>query len=311
MGLLLHLLSVAAMAVTPLLNKWTLESIDPLLASCLNGFIGGAFGLALTWRKRKDWIPLLRCPKAWTAGLFNAAGLVCLFSALMIENPVVVGLIGRLYIPMTGVFAIWVLNERVTKDLWLVLGITFIGVLLFVWRPFEWQSILGLVLSIGFATFFAMTNTLGKKASKNPWIAVSFNQLVASVLLFPLVLSQSNLNGWHPTAEALMLCSVSAIIGGFVGLGLFFEGLKRTSMMESSIVRCLSPLFVAAYTLPFFPIEFSAINIFGGAIVIASCVLFVVTQMRAKPSKSKSQNVTLQLPALQTHLKNNLATIEE
>lgn len=282
-GHLFHIASVATMALTPLLNKWALQTIDPFVASFLNALIGGVFGLSLLLFSKKS-IPSFKCKYLWMTALFNAAGLVCLHLALKIENPVVVGLVGRMYIPFSGIFALWLLKEHLPRSLLACLGVAFLGVLLFSWKPFSWHGLLGLVASLAFAVFFAITNTLGKKVSRNPWTTATFNQLLAAVILFPFTAYVSppfSEMTWE--LEGIFLCSVSAIVGGYLGLGLFFEGLKRTSVLESSLIRCMSPIFVALYTLPFFPMSFSFTNVSGALLVLLSCLSFALIQYGVRP----------------------------
>lgn len=297
MGFVFHFLSVALMALSPVLNKFALAEWGPLEAAFWNSVVAGIFGLFITGYSGVSWNKIIKSKTSLASGICNGIGILCLFAALSHENPLTVGMIGRLYIPLSALIGFFFLGERVSRFTSIFIAISFIGMIAFVWKPFSPESYLGVGLSLIFSLAFAFTNTFGKLSGVSSMATATFNNLVAAFLLFPFYFMTDKYSVYPTDSHAFFYCSLSGILGGCLGLSLFFKGLKYTSLLESNLIRATSPLFVAAYSSLFFTIELSLWNIIGGITVIGACLGMACEKIIMKKLKDHSHQKMAARPA--------------
>ena len=162
-GLLLNLLSVAVMEVTPVMNKWSMNTLSPLAASFYNALVSlvltfitiGATHTKLVW---------VKSPIIWVLGLTNCLGIVLQYLSLFFLDPVSVGLIGRFYIVFAILLSVFLLHERFDRREIVLIGLCIAGTALVSDFSGRMTDMLGLVCAFGYTFSFALTNTLAKKA---------------------------------------------------------------------------------------------------------------------------------------------------
>jgi drug/metabolite transporter (DMT)-like permease len=295
MGYLYHFFSVVLMASSPLINKFSVQGLSPVIAALVNCLSVAIIGVLFTCRRSQDWKLILKSKKSLMSGAANALGLLFLFLALSNEQPATVGLLGRLYIPMSSILAVFILKERVTVAGLLLLVVAFSGMLLFAWSStFSLVANQGQIFALLFAFFFALTNIFGKEANISPWVTVAFNHLVGAIMLGIFTcISEPNFIRILVTSDGLRsaeLSMLSGVIGGFLGLGFFFKGLQFISIFESNLIRCTSPLFVLAFSYPFFPVDWNFYKVIGSILLMSSSILWVLQEVAFKPIKTQLES---------------------
>ena len=270
-GLLLNLLSVAVMAVTPVMNKWSMNTLSPLAASFYNALVSlvltfitiGATYTKLVW---------VKSPVIWVLGLTNCLGIVLQYLSLFFLDPVSVGLIGRFYIVFAILLSVFLLHERFDRREIVPIGLCIAGTALVSDFSGRMTDMLGLICAFGYTFSFALTNTLAKKALArvDEKILLLYNQATA-VIILGIVAADSGKLAFSPSM-GIGAVAVSAFCSGFLGLLLFYRGLKFISFRDANLIRALNPVFVLVYSLPFFRIQMTPAFILGGGLIILSIV---------------------------------------
>ena len=80
--------------------------------------------------------------------------------------------------------------------------------------------------------------------------------------------------------------AVSAFCSGFLGLLLFYRGLKFISFRDANLIRALNPVFVLVYSLPFFRIQMTPAFILGGGLIILS-IVWMPLPVKKRPAIGK------------------------
>lgn len=148
-GLLLNLMSVAVMAVTPVMNKWSMNTLSPLAASFYNALVSlvltfitiGATHTKLIW---------VKSPVIWVLGLTNCLGIVLQYLSLFFLDPVSVGLIGRFYIVFAILLSVFLLHERFDRREIVPIGLCIAGTALVSDFSGRMTDMLGLVCAFGY-----------------------------------------------------------------------------------------------------------------------------------------------------------------
>lgn len=272
-GIILNVLSVAIMAVNPVLNKFSLSVLSPLQASFLNAL----FSTVITYiaiKITKKNVPLLfKDKKLWILGITNTLGIVLQYLSVSFLDPVSVGLFGRFYIVFAILLSVVVLHERINKYDLVPIILTILGTILVTDLNGNINSLLGVITAISYTFFFALTNMLAKKivGTLDSKILLFYNQIMSAILLF-LILIGSNQEKMNLLNYGTLYILAVAFFGGFLGLYLFYEGLKFTSFRNANIIRSLNPIFVFLFSIPFFEIPLTISFVCGGLLIIASVI---------------------------------------
>ena len=284
-GLLLNLMSVAVMAVTPVMNKWSMNTLSPLAASFYNELVS----LALTFitigatHTKLVWV---KSPVIWVLGLTNCLGIVLQYLSLFFLDPVSVGLIGRFYIVFAILLSVFLLHERFDRREIVPIGLCIAGTALVSDFSGRMTDMLGLICAFGYTFSFALTNTLAKKALArvDEKILLLYNQATA-VIILGIVAAGSGKLAFSPNM-GIGAVAVSAFCSGFLGLLLFYRGLKFISFRDANLIRALNPVFVLVYSLPFFRIQMTPAFILGGGLIILS-IVWMSLPVKKRPAIGK------------------------
>jgi len=288
-GVILNILSVLIMSLSPLVNKLSLGYFEPMTAAFLNSLFASVFCF-LYGSVIKEKIEFIKDKFIWIIGLTNAVGLICLFLSLNFLSPVTVGFLGRFYIIFAIMLAVVMLNEKFRKVDKILIITAVIGTFLFVEKGSELNSYLGIAFALLYTFLFALTNTLIKKkvSSYSSNSILFYNNALSSVFIaiFILVFGEFKTPIIH--FEGIFLLFLSAFLSGFLGLLLFYEGLKHIKFSSANLIRSTGPLVVAFYSWWFFPIELTIQNIIGAILLLGSVILVTIKPKKIYGNKERS-----------------------
>ena len=289
------ILSVIVMSVTPVLNKFSLGFINPVLAMFVNSLFSAIFAICYSLISQRNfglkWNPYL-----FISGILNGLGIIFLFSSLNLLSPLVVGFLGRFYVVFSIIIATLIAKE-IFKRLEFVLIISAIsGAFLFSYKGFEISKYFGITLVLAYAFCFAFGNYLvkiciDKKISTATDSLVTSN-FVALVMISIFALFQYNVEIYKVQLVGIGFAAIGSFCSGFVGLILYYEGLKFISFGKANIIRATGPLFVAAFSWYFFPVSLTSYN-WIGAIILLISVSLLALYGRSKSKETKNNDQVL------------------
>lgn len=279
-GVALNLASIFAMGLSPLINKYALGHISATKASLLNV----VFAMLFCWlyaKVRRQPLKLSFQKEMWFVGLTNAAGLVCLYLALDLLSPVMLGLLGRFYLIFTILLSVLLLKEKITRPQYVVIGLAILGAFLFEAGGTELSNVLGMLAAFGYTFLFALTNMMVKIVVKD----VDSNSILFSnnAISLVFVLAYVVLRGeadFQAEWAGVGLVFLSSFLSAFLGLLLFYEALKYIDFSKASAIRSISPVLTVAICYPFFPVPLTATNIAGAVLVLGSALWLTFRETR-------------------------------
>lgn len=271
-GYLFNIISVAIMSLTPILNKLSLTDLSPIQASFFNALFSTLI-LLITVLLDKSKIKIYHNKFIWLLGITNTIGILLQYVSLSLLDPVSVGLLGRFYIIFALFLSVLFLNETLCKNDILPIIFAVIGSFLITHFSSDFNSILGVIVTLSYTFFFALTNMLAKKTVKDidSKTILLYNQATSTLLLGIILIVTNHLHTIH-ISIGLFSILLSALCSGVIGLLLFYEGLKYISFREANIIRTLNPIFVFIFSFPFFPLPLTPKFITGAILIIISII---------------------------------------
>ncbi|MCT3115840.1 DMT family transporter [Leuconostoc lactis] len=279
-GIWLNLSSVAVMSLTPVLNKISMSTLTPLQASFLNALFSAVITYSVIKIKRQEIPNLFKNKLVILLGLTNAIGILLQYISVSLLDPVSVGLFGRFYIIFALLLSIIIMHEKVSKADFMPIILTLIGTILITNFHGSMSSYFGIISAISYTFFFALTNMLAKKNIENVEtnILLFYNQALSSLILgISLLISNQIIFNFK---SGIISIFGSAFMSGFLGLYLFYEGLKYISFRNANLIRSLNPVFVFLFSFPFFKVPMTPNFILGGALIIISIVWIGLTSRK-------------------------------
>jgi drug/metabolite transporter (DMT)-like permease len=270
----LSVLSVFIVSAGPLANKFVLGYFSAPAASILTTLATTVLAVAFVLARSRR-LPLSLRPKLWLVGLFEGAGVICMFASLTLVSPVVIGFINRLSTVFAVVLGIWIFGERIRKTEALLICAAVAGALMFVDSGMTAASAVGLGLAVLYTAFFVVSNAVAKSAlsAEGAMTVLLYSKGGA---LMTLLLFGAMTGGWSgvvasPTGVAWVTLSAAISV---VGLGLGYAGLRYLDFAKANALRSFGPVLISLYAWPFFPVRLTPLNV-GGALtlVIAVAVL--------------------------------------
>lgn len=269
LGILLALGAVLGSALSIFLCKFALSSLPASVV-----MFGGALTMLLFTLPfearflKKDFSVSLRI--IVPIGLVYLLGNLALIFSIKYLNPVTVGLVSRLYVIFTSLFAVYAFREKLDRKMWLLIILAILGGILFVFRQHQIEFYLFYIFLVLFSSFmFATANAMIKKNH------LSFR--VTQLLLY------INLIGFLAYSGYLVF-HLGDFIANYTVFNLFFmvtsmlcfalslisyvQSFKYIPFWQVNVFSLLSPLILAAISWPFFTEHFSVLNIAGAAVVL-------------------------------------------
>jgi drug/metabolite transporter (DMT)-like permease len=279
-GIWLNIGSVLAMSSSPVLDKLALSSIAPVPAVVVVYSYNAIFSLISVRKKVSRAFIMKLLMQRWLLfmGGINALALIMLFQGLDLTDPVSVGFLRRFYVVFALLMSSSLLGERFTRLEAMVTLVSAVGAFIFVseGKLPVFQSIVGSGLIILSSALFAYANLLAKR-HVNKLSTMELMALNNWLVLF-FVTAYSLLRHDFPVdieIESIILLGFSALLSSFIGLALFYAGLRYVSYWKANILRSLEPLVVTLYSLPFFPQTITWARLMGGGLLVAGVLILI------------------------------------
>ncbi len=207
------------------------DGISPIFVAWTRFALAALVLLPFCGLRRGD-APVLRDPRVWLRAILIMAGISCILTALRTEP--IANVFGGFFIGPIVAYALsaWLLKERITPTRTLLLGISFIGVLLVVKPGF------GATLGMGFAVLAGVSHA-GYIVSTR-WIAPLYRPrllLISQLVLGAVVLAPMGLAAAPDQLDgaALGLITISA-------LGSAFGNLLLVTLSKTTPSSVIAPL---------------------------------------------------------------------
>ena len=177
----------------------------------------------------------------------------------------------------------FVRKSVVAKDMWVAIALSLLGLILVakVWQGFSFDLIgsfgaLGAALAL--AVYFLMSQSQGTKRSAQAmvvWgmgVAGLFWSLVLPIWNFPTAIftTEINLQGRFSdySAPGWLLIAYVIVFGTLVPYLFVVGGIRRLSASTSSVIGMLEPVLAGAFAWIWLSQSWTAIQLFGGLIVL-------------------------------------------
>jgi drug/metabolite transporter (DMT)-like permease len=289
-GHILNLISILMMTIGPLLSKFGLLEISPSKAAIINTLtiILAAYCYGLISKKGTRFY---KDKEILLLAVFNSLGVIFLYLSTSLLSPVEIGFIGRFYTVFAIIFSIFILKERLSKRESIFIVIAVIGIFLFV----ETDGVLDAnLIGIGYAflytMFFALSNIYIKKTmspdrDSNSILFTNNCVTLIFVTLFSL-LSQDLFDGQY-SLSGISFIVASSLLTGFIGTLFLYEALKYLRFAIANTIRAFSPILLALFSYPFFPVEITIQKILGAVVILLS--IFLLTTVKGKELREKKK----------------------
>ncbi|WP_125768281.1 DMT family transporter [Companilactobacillus furfuricola] len=281
LGVELNLISLLFSSISPVLNKFSLVSLNPILGALFTSVFAAIFNLVLIYFMYHDF-SVIKDKWVIFLGLTNGVGVILQYVALSLLSPVTVTLIARIYLVYVFVLSYIFLKERLTRWDYLAVILCIAGSIFVSSGRVQIDSFWGIVCAFVYPFMYAANNIIAKYLvqDNNPGNVLFYNHLVsAGLLLITGVLIPGTFAGIK--AQAVTFNFFGAFFNGFLSLLLFYTSLKFITAGKANIVRALGPLVVIVYSYFFFPIDITANIIIGALLLIISTTIVTMTKSRS------------------------------
>lgn len=226
--------------------------------------------------------------REWLSVIFIGFGGSAIATVLFTQsfhylNPTVAILLQKLQ-PLIAIgLAIWILDEKLSKNFWLWAIIAIFGAYIvsfpdFKATGFTWNSnMLGVLLALGAAFFWGGSTVFGRLVLRK----VSF-QMMTSLRFLSALVFLFFMNIYYQTLPQLSSTTnkdwffvfVTAIVAGFVSLLIYYYGLRSTKASVATLGELAFPLAAVIVNWKFLGATLSVMQIVGGLIL-----LFAITRL--------------------------------
>ncbi|APX72649.1 DMT family transporter [Companilactobacillus allii] len=278
LGVELNLISLLFSSISPVLNKFSLVSLNPVIGALFTSVFAAIFNLILILVMYHDF-SIIKNKWVIALGLSNAIGVILQYIALTLLSPVTVTLIARIYLVYVFALSYIFLKEKLVKWDYLAIAMCIIGSVFVSTGRIQIDSIWGILCAFIYPLMYAINNIIAKYLveDNNPGNVLFYNHLVSAVLLFVYALIIPGTFGGIQ-AKAVTFNFFGAFFNGFLSLLLFYTSLKFITAGKANIVRALGPIIVIVYSYFFFPIQISSNIIVGALLLIASTAIVTFTR---------------------------------
>ena len=254
-------------------GKLGINSVPPLLFTALRvGLIFLAFLPFFRFRlpEKKLIMPLIAF--SLIMGMGTYAILYFALERLTIVAPVIIG--SQTAIPMGLLLSLFILKENVSFKKWVLIIISFLGIVIIAFDPRIIDDKFALLLILGTSFFFALANMMAR-VLKNVDTAVlnGWHGLISfvPVILLSLYFEGNPLNYLHPI-DGVTIFSIfhTALVVSVIGHAGMFYLYKFYPIANVLPFYSLFPIFGIALTYMIFNETLSIYEIVGGILVIGS-----------------------------------------
>lgn len=247
----------------------------PLAVAGGRGLIAALFLIAVRGRAlRFTWSPLQISAAVAYAGctvLFAAAN-----KMTTAANAILLQYTAPMWVALLGA---WLLGERARRSDWVTIGITFIGMAIFLFEGLRVKDLAGILVSIGSGVCFgAMTVLLRKQKAGSPLESIILGNVLAFGVGLPAMWSAGALPA--PTGIAALIAL------GVVQLGvpylLYAYAIKHVTALEAVLIPIIEPILNPIWVLLLVNERPSPLSLVGGAIVIGAVTWRAISSIRTR-----------------------------
>ena len=262
-GIELNLISLLFSSISPVLNKFSLTSLSPVVGGIFTSAFAAIFTFAtILITHQHVSLTNLKSLWLWLLGGTNAIGIILQYIALSTLSPITVTLIARMYLVYVFFLSYIFLKEKITKWDYLAIILCILGSFFISGSRLQFSdNLLGLICAFIYPLMYAANNIVAKYlvSDEEPNNVLFFNHFTSALLLFCYALITGT-SFSHISSQAVAFNFGGAFFNGFMSLLLFYTSLQFITAGKANIVRAFGPVIVIIYSSFFFPVPFTSFN---------------------------------------------------
>lgn len=280
-GIELNLISLLFSSISPVLNKFSLTSLSPVVGGIFTSAFATIFTFATILITRQHVsLTNLKSLWLWLLGGTNAIGIILQYIALSTLSPITVTLIARMYLVYVFFLSYIFLKEKITKWDYLAIILCILGSFFISGSRLQFSdNLLGLICAFIYPLMYAANNIVAKYlvSDEEPNNVLFFNHSTSALLLFCYALITGT-SFSHISSQAVAFNFGGAFFNGFMSLLLFYTSLQFITAGKANIVRALGPVIVIIYSSFFFPVQVTPSLVLGAILVILASTIVTFTR---------------------------------
>jgi len=170
--------------------------------------------------------------------------------------------------------SVFLLKESIDKKTLVAVGLSFLGVVLMTLMGTQKGtnfSIVGVVYGLIAALFYALVTISVKKLKDvSSHKIILFQMGISSLIFLPAI---KNIKSFNPTSLALMM--IVGVVHTYIGLNLYFEGLKRIKVQHVGVLSYIDPLGAIILGGIFFNEIPEIPTIIGGGMILSATYIIL------------------------------------
>lgn len=250
----------------------------------------GLLLLLCAW-KRPQWP---KGKKVW--GLLAMGGLYVgqsftFFAALKHIPASMVSLLLYLYPGIVTLAAVLFFHERMFLKKWIAVGLAVLGSILIVGISGH-ANVPGILLGVGTAIFYSAYLLVGTKVLPGVDSLASSTIVIGTAAITYTILAFAQGFQW-PTQDAGWIWAISlAVIPTFLAISTLLAGLDRIGPVATSTLAAVEPLATATLSVAFMQEQMNAVQVLGGACILAAVLILARASASSKPEQAVSSAST-------------------
>ena len=280
-GIELNLISLLFSSISPVLNKFSLTSLSPVVGGIFTSAFAAIFTFAtILITHQHVSLTNLKSLWLWLLGGTNAIGVILQYIALSTLSPITVTLIARMYLVYVFFLSYIFLKEKITKWDYLAIILCILGSFFISGSRLQFSdNLLGLICAFIYPLMYAANNIVAKYlvSDEEPNNVLFFNHFTSALLLFCYALITGT-SFSHISSQAVAFNFGGAFFNGFMSLLLFYTSLQFITAGKANIVRAFGPVIVIIYSSFFFPVQVTPSLVLGAILVILASTIVTFTR---------------------------------
>ncbi|MCC4507646.1 DMT family transporter [Limosilactobacillus reuteri] len=280
-GIELNLISLLFSSISPVLNKFSLTSLSPVVGGIFTSAFAAIFTFAtILITHQHVSLTNLKSLWLWLLGGTNAIGIILQYIALSTLSPITVTLIARMYLVYVFFLSYIFLKEKITKWDYLAIILCILGSFFISGSRLQFSdNLLGLICAFIYPLMYAANNIVAKYlvSDEEPNNVLFFNHFTSALLLFCYALITGT-SFSHISSQAVAFNFGGAFFNGFMSLLLFYTSLQFITAGKANIVRAFGPVIVIIYSSFFFPVQVTPSLVLGAILVILASTIVTFTR---------------------------------
>jgi len=238
------------------------------------------------WRR-----PIWPSPRK-LAGLLAMGGLYVgqsftFFAALKHIPPSMVSLLLYLYPGIVTIAAVLIFQERMYSAKWGAVGMAIIGSVLIIGVSGK-GNMPGIAYGIGTAIFYSAYLLTGTRVLQGVDSLASSTIVMVTAAVAYTFLAVLQGFAWPTDADGWTWALLLAVIPTFIAISTLLAGLDRIGPVATSTLAAIEPLSTSALSVAFLGERLTAIQMFGGACILAAVIILARASKRTNPDQAVS-----------------------